>query len=122
MKVKGMLRGLLLAYGLTGIMLLLLAFLLFRFDLKENMVSMGIVLVYILSCFLGGILAGKYARTRKYLWGSCLLAVPETIGYVHAAYTDNAVHVPGRGNAGRYDFLKKYFEKAGRCDILTMLS
>ena len=28
MKVKGMLRGLLLAYGLTGIMLLLLAFLL----------------------------------------------------------------------------------------------
>ena len=53
---------------------------------------------------------------------SCLLAVPATIGYVRAAYTDNAVHVPGRGNAGRYDFLKKYFEKAGRCDILTMLS
>lgn len=75
MKVKGMLRGLLLAYGLTGIMLLLLAFLLFRFDLKENMVSMGIVLVYILSCFLGGILAGKYARTRKYLWGMAVGAV-----------------------------------------------
>ncbi len=69
MKVKGMLRGLLLAYGLTGIMLLVLAFLLFRFDLKENMVSMGIVLVYILSCFLGGIIAGKYVGTRKYLWG-----------------------------------------------------
>ena len=62
MKVKGMLRGLLLAYGLTGIMLLLLAFLLFRFDLKENMVSMGIVLVYILSCFLGGILAGLLSK------------------------------------------------------------
>ena len=68
MKVKGMLRGLLLAYGLTGIMLLLLAFLLFRFDLKENMVSMGIVVVYILSCFLGGIIAGRCAGTRKYLW------------------------------------------------------
>lgn len=69
MKVKGMLKALLLAYGLTGIMLLLLAFLLFQFDLKENMVSMGIVLVYILSCFLGGIIAGKYAGNRKYLWG-----------------------------------------------------
>lgn len=69
MKVKGMLRGLLLAYGLTGIMLLLLAFLLFRFDLKENMVSMGIVVVYILSCFLGGIIAGRCVGTRKYLWG-----------------------------------------------------
>ena len=69
MKVKGMLRALLLAYGLTGIMLLLLAFLLFQFDLKENVISMGIVLVYILSCFLGGIIAGKCAGTQKYLWG-----------------------------------------------------
>ena len=69
MKVKGVLKALLLAYGMTGALLLLLVFLLFQFDLKENVISMGIVLVYILSCFLGGMVAGKCAKTQKYLWG-----------------------------------------------------
>ena len=39
MKVKGVLKALLLAYGMTGALLLLLAFLLFQFDLKENVIS-----------------------------------------------------------------------------------
>ena len=51
MKVKVILKSLLFSYAVTGAFLLLLAFLLFQFDLGEKPVSAGIVAVYILSCF-----------------------------------------------------------------------
>ena len=69
MKVRAILRSLLFSYAVTGIFLLFLAFLLFWFDLGEKPVSAGIVAVYILSCLLGGFLAGKFIRKDKYLWG-----------------------------------------------------
>ena len=69
MKVRAILRSLLFSYAVTGIFLLLLAFLLFQFDLGEKPVSAGIVAVYILSCLLGGVMAGKLIRKDKYLWG-----------------------------------------------------
>lgn len=69
MKVRAILRSLLFSYAVTGIFLLLLAFLLFQFDLGEKLVSAGIVAVYILSCLLGGFMAGKIIRKDKYLWG-----------------------------------------------------
>ena len=59
MKAKANLKSLLFSYAVTGIFLLFLAFLLFWFDLGEAPVSAGIVAVYILSCLLGGFMAGK---------------------------------------------------------------
>lgn len=72
MKVKSMVRALFGAYFFTMLLLLLLAFLLFRFDLSENLVGAGISVVYILSCFLGGFLAGKRLKQKKFFWGACL--------------------------------------------------
>ena len=69
MKVKVILKSLLFSYAVTGAFLLLLAFLLFQFDLGEKPVSAGIVAVYILSCFSGGFMSGKILRKDKYLWG-----------------------------------------------------
>ena len=69
MKVKTVLKSLLFAYAFTGVLLLLLAFLLFSFDLGENAVLAGIAAVYILSCFMGGFMAGRIMRSQKYLWG-----------------------------------------------------
>lgn len=69
MRVKAVLKSLLFAYALTGIFLLFLAFLLFKFDLGEAAVTAGIVAVYVISCLLGGFLAGKLVRKDKYLWG-----------------------------------------------------
>lgn len=46
MKVRAILRSLLFSYAVTGIFLLLLAFLLFQFDLGEKPVSAGIVAVF----------------------------------------------------------------------------
>lgn len=60
---------LLMSYILTGLMLLLLAFLLYRFQISSNALEIGIIVTYVLSTFLGGFLAGKKAKTRKFLWG-----------------------------------------------------
>lgn len=51
MKVKVILKSLLFSYAVTGAFLLLLAFLLFQFDLGEKPVSAGIVAVYICPVF-----------------------------------------------------------------------
>jgi putative membrane protein (TIGR04086 family) len=69
MKVKAVLKSLLFAYGITGVFLLLLAFLLFKFDIGEGPVTAGIIAVYVLSCLLGGFMAGRMVRKDKYLWG-----------------------------------------------------
>lgn len=72
MKIKNLLKSLLAAYGLTGICLLLLAFLVFQLDLGVAPVSAGIVAVYVLSCLAGGFMAGKLIRRDKYFWGLLL--------------------------------------------------
>ena len=69
MKIKAVLKSLLLAYGITGLFLLILAFLLFQFDLGEGPVTAGIIAVYVVSCLSGGFMAGKMIRKNKYLWG-----------------------------------------------------
>lgn len=69
MKVKAVLKSLLFAYALTGVFLMLLAFLLFTFDMGQAAVSAGIVAVYVLACLAGGFMAGKIMRKDKYLWG-----------------------------------------------------
>lgn len=68
-KPSVILKSLLLSYIVTALLLLLLTFLLFQFELDEGKVSVGIVIIYLLSCFLGGFLAGKKYGNRKFLWG-----------------------------------------------------
>lgn len=70
MKGKAVLKALLFAYAVTGILLLFLAFLLFRFNLGEGTAAGGIVAVYVLACFFGGFSAGKFVRKDKYFWGT----------------------------------------------------
>ena len=71
-KITALLTGLVAAYAITGGSLLLLALLLFKLDLTEGKITAGIIIIYILSCFLGGLLAGKRAGSRKFLWGLLL--------------------------------------------------
>ncbi len=66
------LKALLVSYVVTGLLLLLIAGLLYRFQLEEGKVQIGIILTYILSCFAGGFLAGKMMKSRQFLWGVLL--------------------------------------------------
>lgn len=68
-KIFVMLRTLLVTYILTGILLVILAFALYKFKLKESQVSIGVNVIYILTCLIGGFLAGKSIRQRRFVWG-----------------------------------------------------
>lgn len=57
------------AYILTAGLLLLLAFMLYRFGLSEKIVSICIIGIYIAVTFLIGMLSGKRAGKKKFLWG-----------------------------------------------------
>ena len=46
-------------YVITGLLLVVLAALLGRLDLSDAAVSIGIIAIYIVSCFAGGFLIGK---------------------------------------------------------------
>lgn len=70
--VGWILKSLLISYALTGALLLILAMLLYKLDMDEKAVSAGIVAIYITATLIGGLVIGKMAKTRKFLWGLIL--------------------------------------------------
>ena len=68
-KVMWVLKSLLASYIITGILLLILAFLVYKFELDEQVVVGGIVSIYIISTFMGGFIIGKLTEVKKFLWG-----------------------------------------------------
>ena len=62
-------KCLLAAYLLTGGALLLLALLLYRFQLSGQAVNIGIVVIYTAAAFLARFFAGKGTGERRFLWG-----------------------------------------------------
>ena len=54
---------------ISGVLLLLLALLLYKMELTEQAVRIGVVVIYVVSGFAGGFLMGKMMREQKYLWG-----------------------------------------------------
>ena len=71
-KMMSLIKGLIVAYLITGSLLLLLALLLYKLELDEGKVTIGIIVIYVVSCFFGGFLVGKKAGTQKFLWGMLL--------------------------------------------------
>jgi len=67
--VLKVLSTLLIMYIVTGAALFLLSFLLYKMELTENVVTIGIMVIYVVSGLLGGIIIGKRMKTRKFLWG-----------------------------------------------------
>lgn len=68
-RVIFLLKSLLFSYIITGGLLLLLAFLLYKFKLTEEIVSVGIIIIYIVSTFFIGFVTGKKMGEKKFLWG-----------------------------------------------------
>lgn len=68
-KVMWVLKSLLVSYLITGILLLVLTMALYKLELNEKAVSAAIIGIYIASTLIGGIIIGKLARSRRFLWG-----------------------------------------------------
>ena len=71
-KLANVLKGLLIAYIVSGVFIVVLAFLLYKFSLPKQAIGVGIILIYIVSTFLGGFSLGKNMKVKKYLWGLLL--------------------------------------------------
>ena len=74
-KPLGIISTLLIMYVITGLALLALALLLFKMQLSENIVSISIMVIYIISCLIGGLVAGRRLKVRRFLWGVAVGAV-----------------------------------------------
>lgn len=68
-KSKVLLRSLLMAYLLSGILLLALSFALYRLKLGEQQINAAVYGVYVIACLFGGFLAGKASLSRRFFWG-----------------------------------------------------
>lgn len=62
-------KCLLFSYILTGVLLLVMALLLYKLELSAGMVSLGVILIYVVSTFLGGFVMGKRIGNKKFFWG-----------------------------------------------------
>lgn len=67
--VAFLLKSLLFSYILTALLLAVLAFLLYKLNLSEKIVSAAIIVIYVAATFFGGFVAGKRMGSRKFLWG-----------------------------------------------------
>ena len=67
-----LLKTLLFSYILTGVLLALLAVLLYKLRLEEKVVTLAIIVIYVAGTFFGGFVAGKRLKNRKFLWGLLL--------------------------------------------------
>lgn len=74
-RIIALLKCLLAAYVATGLMLAFLAVLLYKLQLGENIIEIGIIVVYVISSVLAGLFFSKGARSRRFLWGMLAGAV-----------------------------------------------
>ena len=71
-KVIWWIKSLLASYIVTGILLLVLTFFMYKFELNEKIVSEAIVGIYVVSTLIGGMIIGKLTKSKRYLWGMVL--------------------------------------------------
>ena len=70
--VKILLKAAVMACLCSGAILVILAFMLYQWDIGENVVHLGILFIYWVSTFIGGIFAGKMIKEKRFLWGLCV--------------------------------------------------
>ena len=71
-KVIWWIKSLLASYIVTGILLLVLTFFMYKIELNEKIVSAAIVGIYVVSTLIGGVIIGKLTKSKRYLWGMVL--------------------------------------------------
>ncbi|MCD7820360.1 MAG: TIGR04086 family membrane protein [Lachnospiraceae bacterium] len=67
--IKRAAAALIVAFLATVLLLLAFAFLLLKLQLDAGKTETGILIIYVLSCFIGGWYCGRKADRRKFLWG-----------------------------------------------------
>ncbi len=68
-KIMMMTKGVVAAYVLSAICLAVLAFVIFKWEVSDEVVRGGIIFSYIISCFVGGCVSSAGGKGRRYLHG-----------------------------------------------------
>lgn len=63
------LKSLLAAYLISALLVMVLAFLFYKLEMKEQVIKGAVVGIYLLSSLVGGFLCGKRMQVRRFLWG-----------------------------------------------------
>ena len=71
-KIGVVIRGLIVAYAVTGLLLAILAFAVFKLHLTESVTDLAIIAIYVIVTFLGAFVVGKRVKEKKFLWGFIL--------------------------------------------------
>lgn len=71
-KFGTVIKGLIVSYAVTGVLLAVLAFLVYQFHLSENITDLIIIAIYVAVTFIGGFIVGKRVKEQKFLWGFLL--------------------------------------------------
>lgn len=69
-KFLGVLKILVVSYVITGVLLLLLSLCMLKMNVSSGIVTVGIVLIYIVSTFGGGFLLARMEKSRRLMWGT----------------------------------------------------
>lgn len=56
-------------YVVTGLVMLILAFIMLKCQMAGNILQISIISIYVLTNFLGGLIIGKTLQKQKFLWG-----------------------------------------------------
>lgn len=92
MKIVEMGKALLISYLVTGVILAILSYFVFQYEIKEGIVNIMIVATYVIANFMGGFICGKRMKERKFLWGLGL-------GVMYAAILLVVSYALGNGGA-----------------------
>lgn len=68
-RLVALLKCLMASYLITGALLLLVAGLLYKFSIGENVVDISIIVIYCVSSLLAGLFFSKSASNHRFLWG-----------------------------------------------------
>lgn len=68
-RLVALLKCLMASYLITGALLMLVAGLLYKFSIGENIVDISIIVIYCVSSLLAGLFFSKGAASRRFLWG-----------------------------------------------------
>lgn len=68
-RLVALLKCLMAAYLITGILLVVVAGVLYKFSIGENVVDISIIVIYCVSSLLAGLFFSKGAPNRRFIWG-----------------------------------------------------
>ncbi len=68
-RIVALMKCLIASYLITGVLLMVVAALLYKFSLNESVVEICIIAIYCISSLLAGLFFSKGAASRRFLWG-----------------------------------------------------